>query len=88
MTAGGVIFPFFVDLVIADVGFASAMRYTALLIGILLAAACLLIKARLPKKKWNPNLRWFDFALLINKSFGLYTMGAFLVMYVSMNGAT
>ncbi|MCJ1384951.1 hypothetical protein MMC17_008069 [Xylographa soralifera] len=78
---GGVIFPFFVDLVIADVGFAGAMRYTALFIGILLAVACFLIKARLPKKEWNPNLKWFDFSLLINKSFGLYTLGAFLVMW-------
>ena len=82
MTAGGVIFPFFVNRVIQDLGFAGAMRYNALFIGILLVAACVFVRARLPRKKWNPDLRWFDFKLLITKSFGLYTLGAFLVMCV------
>lgn len=84
MSPGGVVFPFFVDLVIQDIGFAGAMRYTALLEGILLAIACCLIRSRLPRKKWNPDLKWFDFRLLIDKSFGLYTLGAFLVMCVDL----
>ena len=74
-------FPFFVNRVIEDVGFAGAMRYAALLMGILLAVACVLVKARLPRKKWNADLKWFDFKLLTQKSFGLYTLGAFLVMW-------
>ena len=78
---GGVIFPFFVNRLIQDVEFAGAMRYTALLIGILLIFACVLVKARLPRKKWNPNLRWFDYKLLMEKSFGIYTLGAFMVMW-------
>ena len=82
ITIGGVIFPFFVNEVIHGVGFAGAMRYTALLIGILLALVCVLVTARLPRKEWNPDLRWFDFRLLLDKGFGLYTIGAFLVMYV------
>lgn len=78
---GGVVFPFLVNRVIEDVGFAGAMRYTALFIGILLAFACVLVKARLPRKNWNADLRWFNFKLLTQKSFGLYTLGAFLVMW-------
>ena len=78
---GGVIFPFFVNRVIQDVGFAGAMRYTALFIGILLLSACVLVKARLPRKKWNPKLRWFDYKLLMGNSFGIYTLGAFMVMW-------
>lgn len=74
-------FPFFVNRVIEDVGFAGAMRYAALLMGILLAVACVLVKARLPRKRWNADLKWFDFKLLRQKSFGLYTLGAFLVMW-------
>ncbi len=81
MSTGGVIFPFFVNRVIEDVGFGGAMRYTALLIGILLAVATFLVKARLPSKKWNRDLKWFDFRLLMDKMFGLYTVGAFLVMW-------
>ena len=80
MTPGGVIFPFFVDQIIADIGFAGAMRYTALLIGILMVLACGLVKSRLPEKKWNKNLKWFDFGMLMDKTFGIYTVGAFLVM--------
>lgn len=45
---GGVIFPFFVNRVIEDVGFA---RYTALFIRILLSVVCVLVKAHLPRKK-------------------------------------
>ena len=78
---GGVVFPFLVNRVIEEVGFAGAMRYTALFIGILLSVACVLVKARLPRKKWNPDLRWFDLKMLMNRSFGLYTLGAFLVMW-------
>lgn len=53
---GGIIFPFFVNRVIEDVGFGSAMRFTALFIGFLRFVACFLIKARLPKEKWNKDL--------------------------------
>ena len=78
---GGVIFPFFVNRVIQDVGFAGAMRYTALFIGILLLFACILVRARLSRKKWNPDLGWFDYKLLMGRSFGIYTLGAFMVMW-------
>ena len=72
----------------AQVGFYGAVRYTALLIGILLAASCALVKARLPRKKWDPNLKWFDVGLLKEKQFALYTFGSFMVMFVCPSGLT
>lgn len=75
---GGVIFPFLVNRVIEDVGFAGAMRDITLFEGLLLLVACVLVKARLPRKKWNSNLKWFDAKILTAKSFGLYTLGAYL----------
>lgn len=65
--------------VIEEIGFTGAMRYTALFIGILEAFMCALIKSRLPRKKWDPNLKWFELGMLIDKKFGTYTVGAFLV---------
>jgi nitrate/nitrite transporter NarK len=47
---GGVIYPIFLNKVIQDVGLAGALRYAALLIGILLAASCFMIQARLPAR--------------------------------------
>ncbi|KAH8760685.1 major facilitator superfamily domain-containing protein, partial [Hyaloscypha finlandica] len=79
--AGGVIFPLFVNKVTEDIGFYGAVRYTALLIGILLAISCCLITARLPPKPWNSKGKWIDFTLLKDKGFALYTIGAFLVMW-------
>jgi hypothetical protein len=79
---GGVIFPFFVNKVTEDVGFYGAVRYTALLMGILLAVSCCLITARLPPKPWDSEGKWIDFTLLKDRSFALYTIGAFFVMLV------
>ena len=78
---GGVVFPFLVNRIIEEVGFAGAMRYTALFVGILLPVACFLVKARLARKEWNRDLKWFNLKLLMDRSFGLYTLGAFLVMW-------
>ncbi|KUL83543.1 hypothetical protein ZTR_10578 [Talaromyces verruculosus] len=52
---GGVIFPFFLKLVMEDVGFPGMVRYTALFIGIALVGAFFLLSARLPPKKWNSD---------------------------------
>ena len=80
---GGVIFPIFEDRVIAHIGFARTFRYTALFIGVLLTISCALVTARLPRKKWNYDLRWVDFSLFKDKLFALYTLGAYLVVYIS-----
>ena len=77
---GGVIYPFFLNKVMQDIGFPGALRYTALLMGILLLTACFLVRARLPRKKWDTKTKWFDVTLFKDKSFALYTMGSWLVM--------
>ncbi|KAF2115917.1 major facilitator superfamily domain-containing protein [Lophiotrema nucula] len=78
---GGVIFPIFFDRVQRQVGFKGAVRYTALFIGILLAVSCFMVKSRLPRKKWNPDQKWFDLAMFKQKQFAVYTIGSFLVMW-------
>ncbi|KAI1084230.1 hypothetical protein F5B20DRAFT_593347 [Whalleya microplaca] len=77
---GGVIFPVFLDRVRKAIGLNGAVRYTALLMGILLAISCFLIWARLPRKKWNPNLKWFDLTLFTDKQFAFYSLGAYFVI--------
>ena len=81
---GGVIFPIFLDKVLDEVGFAGMARYAALFVGFLLFSSCLLITARLPRKKWNPKLNWFDFTLFKDPAFASYTVGAYLVMFVAV----
>ncbi|KAK0511106.1 hypothetical protein JMJ35_006658 [Cladonia borealis] len=78
---GGVIFPLLLNKVLGEVGFAGMVRYCALFVGILLASSCLLITARLPRKKWNPKLNWIDFSLFKDPAFASYTVGAYLVMW-------
>jgi len=65
-----------------QVGFYGAVRYTALLIGILLAASCFLITARLPRKTWDWGMKWFDLTLFKEKQFALFTVGAHFAMFV------
>ena len=85
MTAtGGIVFPIFLNKVLNEVGFAGMVRYSALFVGILLASSCLLITARLPRKKWNPKLNWIDFSLFKDPAFASYTFGAYLVMFVAV----
>ncbi|KAF2009284.1 MFS general substrate transporter [Aaosphaeria arxii CBS 175.79] len=78
---GGVIFPIFFHRVMERVGFYGAIRYTALMIGILMAVSCFLITARLPRKKWDWQAKWFDVTLFKQKQFGLFTIGSFLTMW-------
>ncbi|KAF1964887.1 MFS general substrate transporter [Bimuria novae-zelandiae CBS 107.79] len=78
---GGVVFPIFFDRLHRERGFKGAVRYTALFIGILLAVSCFMVTSRLPRKKWNPDLKWFDLAMFKNRQFAVYTIGSFLVMW-------
>ncbi|KAJ5263601.1 hypothetical protein N7478_011206 [Penicillium angulare] len=80
---GGVIFPIFLNKVIEDVGFYGAVRYTALFVGVLLASACLMVRARVPRKTWNRKTPWFDVTLFKQKQFALLTVGTYLVMFVT-----
>lgn len=81
-SVGGVICPIFMDRVMETKGFAGATRYVALLMGVLLVAACILTRARLPRKKWNRELKWFDVTLFKKKEFTLFTIGTYLTMWV------
>ncbi|RDK38383.1 putative MFS transporter [Aspergillus phoenicis ATCC 13157] len=78
---GGVVFPLFLEKVIKIVGFHGAVRYTALFIGILLALACLMVRARLPQRKWDREARWFDFAVFKQKQPLLFVIGCFFAMW-------
>lgn len=79
---GGVIFPIFFDRVMKLVGFYGAIRYTALMIGVLMAISCLFITSRLPRREWDWQTKWFDLTLFKEKQFSLFTVGAALTMYV------
>lgn len=75
-----VVFPIFLDRVKTEVGLYEAIRYTAVLVGVTLAIACCLLRARLPRKKWDGQVKWLDVTLLKEKCFALCTLGAFLGM--------
>ena len=64
-----------------DVGFPGMVRYTALFIGIALVGAFFLLTARLPPKKWNSDMTWFDFKLFKNRGFAFYALGSYFVMW-------
>ncbi|KAK4494798.1 hypothetical protein PRZ48_014154 [Zasmidium cellare] len=80
-SVGGVIFPLFLDQVIGEVGFYGAIRYTALLDGIVLAAGCCLVRSRLPKKSWDKKAKWFDVTLFKHPEFAMFTIGSFFIMW-------
>jgi MFS family permease len=79
-SVGGVVFPVFLESVIKAKGFYAAVRWTALVVGVLLGGACWFIRGRLPRKGWEWERRWFDGGLFSERQFGFYTFGAFFVM--------
>ncbi|PLB37086.1 putative MFS transporter [Aspergillus candidus] len=78
---GGVIFPFFLRLVMQDVGFEGMVRYTALFIGIALVASFFLLSARLPPKKWDSDVACIDVTLFKERGFAFYALGSYFVMW-------
>jgi MFS family permease len=80
-SVGGVIFPIFLNRLTESIGLDGALRYTALLIGVLLTISCFMITARLPRKKWDSNFKWFHASLFAQAPFSLYSIGAFLTWW-------
>jgi len=81
---GGVVFPIFFHRVMQKVGFYGAVRYTALMIGILMAVSCFLVTSRLPRKRWDWETKWLDLTLFKEKQFALFTIGAHFAMWVDL----
>ena len=79
-SVGGLIFPFFLNRIIEDVGFYGAVRYTGLFVGVTLGLACLMVQSRLPRKQWDRKTPWFDVTLFKERQFALLTVGLFLFM--------
>ncbi|KAE8308031.1 major facilitator superfamily domain-containing protein [Aspergillus transmontanensis] len=71
----GVIFPIFIDRIVAEVGFYGAVRYTALCVNIIRAISCCLMRTHLPCTKWNGKAKWFGITLSKEKHFAIYTIG-------------
>ncbi|KAG0645288.1 MFS transporter [Hyphodiscus hymeniophilus] len=78
---GGIVHPIYLHMLIDKVGFASAVRWSALIIGITSTIAVLLMKTRLPPKKWDHDACFIDLSLLKQLPFTLYCIGTFLVLW-------
>ncbi|KAF2166993.1 hypothetical protein M409DRAFT_66108 [Zasmidium cellare ATCC 36951] len=77
----GVILPLFIYKLLVEIGLAGALRYSALMIGVLLALSCFLVRPRMPPKKWDKKAGWFDPSLFRQPPFALFTIGSFLSMW-------
>jgi MFS family permease len=77
---GGVVHPIYLQILIREIGWPAAVRCCALIIAVASSLACLLMRGRLPKKKWDRSRRFFDFALFKSPVFSAYSVGTFFVM--------
>lgn len=80
---GGFLHPLYLKILIDDLGFKQALRWASLVIGVTSALSCLLMRARLPKKKWGKGRRFIDFSLFKQSTFSVYCLGTFFVTQVS-----
>ncbi|KAK0109521.1 hypothetical protein ONS95_002210 [Cadophora gregata] len=78
---GGVIHSLYLHILIQKVGFPSAVRWSALVVGLTGALACTLIHPRLPKKKWQSHVYFLDFCLFKQPTFSVYCVGTFFVIW-------
>ncbi|MCJ1468034.1 hypothetical protein MMC07_006660 [Pseudocyphellaria aurata] len=80
-SVGGVIFPIFLARLFKQVGFASAIRWSALLIGILLVFANLLVFSPNKPKGWGAKRSLIRFSVFKNPDFVIYVAGAFFFFW-------
>lgn len=79
-SVGGVVFPILVTELIAKVGFPSAVRWTALMLGVLLAIACVCISSPFPPKGLGDRKRG-DVSAFKDPSWLGFTLGAFFIVW-------
>jgi MFS family permease len=77
---GGVVHPLYLQILIGEIGWPAAVRCCALIIAVASTLACLLMRGRLLKKKWDRSRRFFDFALFKSPVFSVYSVGTFFVV--------
>ncbi|KAI9849205.1 MAG: hypothetical protein M1838_000225 [Thelocarpon superellum] len=78
---GGVVFPIFLTTLFDRIGFAPTLRWTALMLGILLVAANLLISPLHKPKGWQGKRSIASLAAFRSPPFLLYVSGAFLFFW-------
>lgn len=78
-STGGVIHPIYLRILISSLGFPSAVRWSSLILGIATTLSCVLMRTRLPRKKWDRNAPFFDVTLFKQPIFSLYCLGSFFV---------
>jgi hypothetical protein len=60
---GGVVHPIYLHLLIDPLGYPTAIRWSALVIGVSAIAACTLMRTRLPRKEWDGKAVFFEISL-------------------------
>ncbi|KAL2068625.1 hypothetical protein VTL71DRAFT_14962 [Oculimacula yallundae] len=78
---GGLVHSFYLHILIQKVGFPSAVRWSALVVGLSGALACSLIHPRLPKKKWDSRTCFIEFSLFKQATFSVYCIGTSLIIW-------
>ncbi|KUJ07882.1 MFS general substrate transporter [Mollisia scopiformis] len=80
-STGGFVHPLYLQRLIDHFGFKQAIRWASLVIAVSGALACMLMSARLPRKKWDKNLSFIDFSLFKRSTFTMYCIGTFFVTW-------
>ncbi|KAL2128332.1 hypothetical protein VTI74DRAFT_9346 [Chaetomium olivicolor] len=80
-SCGGVVFPIMLARLFDQIGFRQTMRYTALMIGILLAIANLLVSTPLPPKGLAGRRALIGFATFKKPTYLLFVSGSFLFFW-------
>ncbi|SPQ18373.1 dfe21af9-f4b4-4e4c-8033-167559d72090 [Thermothielavioides terrestris] len=80
-SCGGVVFPIMLARLFDQIGFRATMRYTALMMGVMLAVAILLVSSPLPPKGLAGRRSLISFATFKKPTYLLFVCGNFLVYW-------